>query len=153
MIPMHAIPMAGKLINMGRVNTGALHQCDYLLECVCLWISEGRCCFALSSDPDWPCGCIGAWSAPVPATGGSWALLYSTSVAFASRPYCGRMSPLWVSANYDLLRESISYNHSGKRSIIADIDLMHRENWKGRNKNRIENIAFPLHSWDCACKT
>lgn len=50
----------------------------------------------------------------------------------------------WVPA-WDLLGEPMSYNHSGKRSITADIDLIHGENRKGRNSNQVGSAALPLH--------
>lgn len=43
----------------------------------------------------------------------------------------------------DLLGESISYIHSGKKSIIEDIDLMRRENRKGRKTVRWKVLLLP----------
>lgn len=61
------------------------------------------------------------------------------------------VNPIW-SVQTEKLGESISYNRSGKRSIITDIDLMHKENQKGRNKSRMEDGMLPLHSQNCVQK-
>lgn len=99
---------------------------------------------------DWCCGRTGSWAGPI---------LHQQCLGLAVFPLCSSREPAgsvarwalrsWV-PTWDLLGESISYNHSGKRSIIADIDLMHRENRKGRNNNQMESTARPLHGWKSA---
>lgn len=94
-------------------------------------------------------GLTGALSAP--ATRGAQALCCVVFLWLQQEDCIAAVNPIW-SVQTEKLGESISYNRSGKRSIITDIDLMHKENQKGRNKNRMEDGMLPLHSQNCVQK-
>lgn len=143
--------MIGKLVNVGRVNFGAVYQhgiCSNAFVCGLLKVGATFPCHLILTDTvaGQEHGQL-LFLLPV-VLGLCWITLLWLQWAdhiVGEWAQCG-----WVQT--DLLGESISYNHSGKRSIIADIDLMHRENQKGRNKNRMENTALPLRTRKCACK-